>query len=61
MRDWLKFIRKCQICKKPRPKDCAVVVVNGGKNLRICEECERILQMANIAAHSGVDDVDEPV
>lgn len=51
----LDKFRKCGLCRKPRPKECAKVVVNGGKEIRICNECEKVLEMSNIAAQGGYD------
>lgn len=53
---FLDKFRKCALCRKQRPKDCAVVIVNGGnKNgLRICNECEKILDMSNLVVQRAM-------
>lgn len=61
--DLLAQFRRCKICRKKRPKDAAKVelkATDGVKIIPICEECEKILDLANIAAHrTGDEDVIE--
>lgn len=61
--DLLAQFRRCKVCRKKRPKDSAKVEMrsfDGIKIIPICEECERILELANAAAHQrGDEDVIE--
>lgn len=42
--------RLCGMCKDPLPEEPAVLVVNGGNDLHICETCEHILGLSDKAA-----------
>ena len=55
----LDAFRKCAICRKKRKKDCATVVVeavDGTKTIRICDECEKVLIVADEVAHREYED-----
>jgi hypothetical protein len=59
MKNILDAFRKCAICRKKRKKDCAQVVIeatDGNKTIKVCEECEAYLAVANETAHKEYDD-----
>lgn len=57
--DVLASLRRCNICKKKRPKDSAKIILtasNGQKTLRVCTECEKILELSDKAANGDYDE-----
>ena len=57
--DILASLRRCNICKKKRPKDSAKIVLkaaDGERILRVCTECEKILELSDRVANGDHDE-----
>lgn len=51
--------RLCGLCGDPLPEEPAVLVVNGGNDLHICETCEHILGLSDKAAKNKMTSVED--